>query len=176
MQIKPLDYAKKRKLFIELLGGKCTICGSSERLEFDHIDPTKKEYNIAKVWANDAKVIPELKKCQLLCFEHHLEKTKREQSLSKQKRAHGKVSEYSRYKCRCALCTAAFSAWKKDYRKRKGITLNNGKKGVYGRPSQHGEELNYVRGCRCEICKKGHAEYSMKMKLQLREKRKSLQA
>ncbi len=39
---------KKKAICVEYLGGKCVKCGSTERLEFDHIDRTTKKYNITR--------------------------------------------------------------------------------------------------------------------------------
>jgi len=44
------EYHRKRKQWIEDMGGKCVKCGSKEKIEFDHINPKDKKYNIAKVW------------------------------------------------------------------------------------------------------------------------------
>ena len=32
--------AAKRERYIQYLGGKCIDCGSTEKLEFDHVDPS----------------------------------------------------------------------------------------------------------------------------------------
>tara|TARA_R100000742_G_C4246344_1_gene65233 strand:- start:83 stop:778 length:696 start_codon:yes stop_codon:yes gene_type:complete len=65
----------RRKLCIEKLGGKCVQCGATERLQFDHIIPSEKSFNICYSY-NLEKVFEELDKCQLLCPKCHLEKTK----------------------------------------------------------------------------------------------------
>jgi 5-methylcytosine-specific restriction endonuclease McrA len=61
------------------LGGRCVECGTTEDLEFDHIDPSTKRFKLSQgggycqaVW--DAEVA----KCQLLCAPHHHDKTKRD--------------------------------------------------------------------------------------------------
>lgn len=60
---------------IELLGGKCSRCGYDNHpapLEFHHIDPSKKSFNIGMVANKSWKVIvKELKKCILLCANCH---------------------------------------------------------------------------------------------------------
>lgn len=62
--------------FKDLLGGVCVVCGTTERLEFDHIDPSTKLFDIAKGWARAEKIVlEELEKCQLLCKQHHDEKS-----------------------------------------------------------------------------------------------------
>ena len=42
MPIKQENYKKIRRHFIRLLGGQCCFCGSTEKLEFDHIIPVSK--------------------------------------------------------------------------------------------------------------------------------------
>ena len=72
-------YARRITEMLDYLGGKCVVCGSKENLEFDHIDRTTKSYAITRKWTrkwDDLKI--ELDKCQLLCVEHHKEKTKRD--------------------------------------------------------------------------------------------------
>lgn len=68
---------KKKQERIDYLGGKCIGCGTTENLQFDHIDRTTKEYSISKkpdyVFE---KIKPELDKCQLLCKECHRIKTR----------------------------------------------------------------------------------------------------
>lgn len=67
--------AHTRARIIELLGGKCTKCGSTENLQFDHIDPTSKDFNISSN-LDSVRLWQELMKCQLLCEPHHREKTR----------------------------------------------------------------------------------------------------
>ena len=67
---------KKRAICLEYLGGKCVKCGTTERLEFDHIKRDTKKYNIApRVTYNFDYLKEELDKCQLLCPPCHLNKT-----------------------------------------------------------------------------------------------------
>lgn len=67
---------RMKKELAELLGGKCAVCGYSRcvvALEFHHLDPEKKDFNIgAKIQAH-AKAIEEVKKCVLLCSNCHRE-------------------------------------------------------------------------------------------------------
>jgi 5-methylcytosine-specific restriction endonuclease McrA len=67
--------ARRREQGIALLGGKCAKCGSTDRLEFDHIDPATKSFALSSHAATDAEFFEELKKCQLLCYKHHREKS-----------------------------------------------------------------------------------------------------
>lgn len=79
------DYRDRRRAWARaLLGGKCVVCGTTEGLEFDHIDPETKTMSIGKMWhASKARLELELTKCQLLCSTHHDEKSRREGSLSR---------------------------------------------------------------------------------------------
>ena len=68
---------KRRNDAIEQLGGKCINCGSSENLEFDHIDADLKSFPLSKFSsASKIKWQEELNKCQLLCHECHMKKSK----------------------------------------------------------------------------------------------------
>ena len=67
-------YHKRRKLLVEMLGGKCVDCGTTKNLQFDHIDPSEKSFNISCVLSE--RTFKELEKCELRCGNCHLEKTK----------------------------------------------------------------------------------------------------
>ena len=41
---------KRREYAFNKLGGKCRECGSTDKLEFDHIDHNSKILNIARMW------------------------------------------------------------------------------------------------------------------------------
>lgn len=67
---------KHKEYLIEMLGGKCCGCSSTENLQFDHLDRKEKKFNISTTLAHKLeKLIPEAKKCQLLCNECHKLKT-----------------------------------------------------------------------------------------------------
>lgn len=53
------------------------MCGCTEKLEFDHIDPLTKTASISRLLANGNQfdLEKELKKCQLLCNPCHVGKT-----------------------------------------------------------------------------------------------------
>ena len=76
IQVKAWRKRFKQKL-IDSFGGKCGICGyckCNETLGFHHLDPTTKEFGLGKMMGNPHKweyVIPELKKCVLLCANCH---------------------------------------------------------------------------------------------------------
>lgn len=65
-----------------LIGKSCVDCGTTENLEFDHIDPTTKwKHNF---WSYREEIIQaELEKCVTRCKTHHLEKTLKNKETSK---------------------------------------------------------------------------------------------
>lgn len=60
-----------------MLGGACVVCGATEHLHFDHIDPTTKRFNVSARVRDTriADLIEETLKCQLLCRDCHAPKT-----------------------------------------------------------------------------------------------------
>jgi hypothetical protein len=85
----------------------CVICGSTERLEVDHIDPRQKVRH--NIWSySEARRQEELDKCQVLCWEHHNEKTARDNNIPVAY-THGTRNMYGRHGCRCDECKAANS-------------------------------------------------------------------
>lgn len=62
---------------VELMGGKCKICGYSKceaALEFHHLDPSKKDFAIGgTIRYSWSKVAEELKKCIMVCSNCHVE-------------------------------------------------------------------------------------------------------
>lgn len=78
------DYKKQA---VELKGGKCSVCGYSKylgALEFHHLDPYKKDLNIAMITQSSKKfkqLTEELDKCVLLCANCHREEHARQKGL-----------------------------------------------------------------------------------------------
>ncbi len=72
--IKARKHARRARL-IEMLGGKCVRCGSTENLHLDHIDPATKRFavgsDMSRAWE---LLVEEALKCQLLCPPCHVEK------------------------------------------------------------------------------------------------------
>jgi 5-methylcytosine-specific restriction endonuclease McrA len=67
---KPRDWAKrKRAELIEKLGGCCVHCGSTRRLEFDHLEPRTWIARNLSQWGRMTRYIREAAegKIQLLC-------------------------------------------------------------------------------------------------------------
>lgn len=104
----------------ERLGGRCAVCGTTTvNIDFDHVDPTTKVASIAKLAAggSDVKFWTEVAKCQLLCTDHHKEKTRTNREYRKAANRivnpeHGTGVCYYREKCRCERCRQ----WKRDNR------------------------------------------------------------
>ncbi len=67
--------AKRRAKYF--FNKKCIKCNSTEKLELDHIDPSKKVSHSIFSW-NEVKRNIELSKCQILCYNCHKKKSKHE--------------------------------------------------------------------------------------------------
>jgi hypothetical protein len=114
-------YFRRRAAAIESLGGACVRCGSTDDLQFDHIDASAKLFDVGKAFAGmaQAKLDAEVAKCQLLCDLHHKEKT-RECGDSAgghnyvHDPQHGTQVMYGREGCRCDACRE----WRSLYRRK----------------------------------------------------------
>lgn len=146
-------HAHYRQVAEDILGGRCVVCGTDEGVEFDHIDPTTKRFNLADGHSVTMTVyLEEVAKCQPLCKPHHHEKTwaQRGFPLVKGQDVHGTLAAY-RY-CRCGACRAAKSA---------DNAARNRARGIGPRPLRvinHGEYGMYRKGCRCTLCREANAE------------------
>lgn len=108
----------RRNKLIEMSGGKCKECDSSENLEFNHINRQDKNFilsgfNLDKPWA---LIIEEHSKCELLCSNHHKEYTRTQwqngelAAWNKDLHGdykHGSPRTYHELKCRCEKCKLA---------------------------------------------------------------------
>ena len=70
-------FEEKSRAIVALKGGSCNLCGYDKctaALEFHHIDPDQKEFQINKRWSmkNEA-ILKEIEKCVLLCSNCHRE-------------------------------------------------------------------------------------------------------
>lgn len=110
-------YALKEEA-IKSLGGTCRVCGGSNDLQIDHKDPKTKEFSVTRILTfSKERLQKELKKCQVLCKDHHNEKTLRECGKKVAKGTHGTVSSY-RY-CHCESCRKAHNEYVKNWKKNK---------------------------------------------------------
>lgn len=97
------------------LGGVCVVCGTTEDLQFDHVDPTSKSFTITMGWGSqEGKFWSEVEKCQLLCRPHHIEKTLTNGDNGKTYARHGTYYMYH-YGCRCEECVRAGRAYNQAY-------------------------------------------------------------
>lgn len=148
-------YYKRRQKLLDHLGGECVLCGATEDLHFDHIDPAQKSFDISRnVTLSNEIVRAELAKCQVLCRKHHEEKTARENSGF----THGTLYAWMKKKCRCEQCLPKWRAWN-DERNAQRKSAGGNSRGAYGRPAEHGGVLSYKRGCRCGDCRAANAAY-----------------
>ena len=93
----------RRQAWIDSKGGCCANCGSEDRLEVDHIDPSKKTMRPSEMWnRTPSAVAEELSYCQVLCHNCHLAKTFDGVEIK-----HGTTNGYKHYKCRCHDCRDA---------------------------------------------------------------------
>lgn len=99
-----------KELYLSLLGGVCVGCSSSSSLEFDHILPELKLFEISqRLDYRPESVLDELQKCQLLCIPCHRIKTASERTLSEP--PHGTMSGYNNHGCRCSGCRSAWASY-----------------------------------------------------------------
>ena len=111
---------KRRRMLVEALGGTCVGCGTTEKLEFDHVFRETMDFRIGTALLMKLeKLLPELQKCQLLCHSCHIDKTNSEYKRTVVKE-HGTASMYNNRGCRCDKCRKAWNIYLKTknyYRK-----------------------------------------------------------
>jgi 5-methylcytosine-specific restriction endonuclease McrA len=67
---------ERKALLIDMLGGKCVDCGITVSLEFDHIDPRSKTFDVAgNLSLKLETLINEANKCVLRCTICHAIRT-----------------------------------------------------------------------------------------------------
>lgn len=175
---------KYRARAVDYLGGKCSQCESVTNLDFDHLNPADKvlEISVAIVagwsWQN---LLLELDKCQLLCKEHHIQKSQSDGSFGGipwNKTLivkHGTAVMYLKpYCCRCNICRA----WRYLYREKlvdsKGSSLTGDlidfESIALRRPNEamkHGTYRNYrVQKCRCSECRRANTDRMKQYRLE----------
>lgn len=113
-----LRVARIRKEWMSA-NGPCVKCGSDDRLEVDHIVGELKVSH--RVWSwSEVRRSAELSKCQVLCHECHLKKS-RVSGQQPPARQHGNRLKYEVDGCRCALCRAAHTEFQRNWRKQAGL-------------------------------------------------------
>ena len=112
-------YHKLKKEFQELLGGACVVCGTTESLEFDHIEEATKTMEVGHMLkVSKERALAEVAKCQLLCTEHHKQKT----TVYKSVEHGGGVS--GKRNCKCDPCRERKNEYMREYkRKRRNASI-----------------------------------------------------
>lgn len=122
---RTIKRAEDKAKAIDLLGGECKNCGSTERLEFDHIkrDRADNYHQIsAFIDAKWERVLVELEKCQLLCKPCHMKKSNSERGRNGIYN-HGTANRYRILACRCELCSGYNKAYMKEWHRKRKLQL-----------------------------------------------------
>lgn len=98
--------------------GPCVVCGSEDRLEVDHIDPATKLDHKVWSWSKDRREA-ELAKCQVLCHDHHKDKTRSENVTTE----HGTYAMRNQHGCTCGECKEYVRASKARWRARQQVVF-----------------------------------------------------
>ncbi len=110
-------HQERRAKYIEMLGGVCTRCGSTEQLEFDHVDPMEKRYTVSAYFkGKEDRHEAEIMKCQLLCKQCHVDKSIEDSGKHPARGTHGTLSSYRH--CKCEECVTAKRLWWREYRRK----------------------------------------------------------
>lgn len=115
-------YEKVRGILFGYMADKgytcCSMCSSQTDLQFDHIDPKLKSFEVLSKWRAKplSELLLELDKCQLLCQRCHLAKTRKDYASgsiasNKGQITHGSMFGWQKAKCSCLLCTTAKRSW-----------------------------------------------------------------
>lgn len=108
--------AKRRTILRERLGGKCVRCGAVDDLQFDHVIPATKAFQISDRQLDGPweRLLAEVDKCQLLCGPCHIQKTAEDRSEC----PHG-AWRHRRYGCRCVICEEARKAEREQWNEKR---------------------------------------------------------
>jgi hypothetical protein len=108
-------YHRRRNHAIEILGGKCVDCSSSDQLEFDHADPKDKSFNVAKAFTSmaESKLWEEIYKCVLRCKSCYSKKTRTIDNAV----GHGE-GKTGKKNCRCDLCKPLKNAYAREFKRK----------------------------------------------------------
>lgn len=116
-------YDQRIAQYKEYLGGRCAKCGATEDLEFDHKVPGSRKFVITTNFEASWVVMKaELDKCQLLCREHHIEKS-RECGEMKSPTSHGSSTMYRHHNCRCEICRMGQRDRMRAFKARRALVL-----------------------------------------------------
>lgn len=144
-----------------LQGKSCIDCGGTKNLQFDHIDPETKLFEVGSGWGRTIESIEaEIAKCEVRCFDCHMKRHGFEET------GHGHPWTYYGKGCRCELCKSAVNTTDNGFGKKKKI-------------AKHlivcGTRAMYNRGCRCDLCKEANNAYARERKARAYEKFRNAQ-
>lgn len=108
------DYQRKwiAKRRADFFSGKyCKFCGSMNDLELHHLEPELKISNHIWSWSREKREL-EIAKCIVLCYNCHLEETKKQITIE---HPCGTLARYNKG-CRCELCFEALRQYWRDRR------------------------------------------------------------
>lgn len=80
------QYEINKKILHQLKINGCAKCGYNkcyDALEFHHVNPEDKKFNINQTWVNNKNIVEELNKCILLCCRCHREIERKEKDYDK---------------------------------------------------------------------------------------------
>ena len=107
-----IEWLQRRRTDWLEANGPCVKCGSQADLEVDHIDRASKVSHRLWGWTAERREA-ELAKCQVLCRNCHIEKTRAE---NERPLVHGTRSAYAYKGCRCDDCRRAQADYMKTWK------------------------------------------------------------
>lgn len=125
---KKKRYDERKIKLLKMYGEKCNECGSNKNLEFHHVDPKTKLFDVTtSLGSRSWKVIEnEVKKCKLICKNCHQLENIIQAGNQTAFGTHGTLSSY-RW-CKCLECKKAMSDWLKKYNKERKLKDPNFRK------------------------------------------------
>lgn len=110
-------YHRIRAEEIAAKGGECVDCGSTDKLEFDHVDPKLKSFDVGKLLNySAAKRKAELEKCVLRCKACHKIKTTANGDNGAVGHGGGLTGKRN---CYCELCAPLKAEYMRNWKKKK---------------------------------------------------------
>lgn len=109
-------YHRIRSEAIAAKGGVCVDCGTTDSLEFDHVDASTKSFDVGKL-LNVSKVAreAELSKCALRCKSCHILKTTRSGDNGAVGHGGGLTGKRN---CYCDLCAPLKAEYMRNWKKK----------------------------------------------------------
>ncbi len=119
------EYHNRMDFLIKESGGKCTTCGSVDELEFHHIDPNTKSFNVSVGWSRSLHVVlSEIAKCKLLCRKCHIGVSLLLGHMPGAPARHGTINMYGHQKCRCQECRNEWNRYCRELRNKKKLKID----------------------------------------------------